>query len=166
LPITYFGVDFKNPNLAYQLKRRQMKLTLKIIALFAIIFVSSCKKDFEQRQNRTLLLTKPAGWVTLKIEQKETNGSWTDITSGVDPFDRDNVLIFDPYYVWAINEGLLRYPGNPIIAAQGTWSFVDDATKIQFVGGNTAELTELTETSMQYTVTTSTSTNRFTYKHP
>lgn len=147
-----------------------MKLASKILALFVIIILSSCKKDYEDRQNKTLLLTKPTGWLTVKIEKKEANGSWTDITSAVAALDVDNVLIFDPYYVWAINEGALKLPGNPQIAASGNWNFTDNnATKIQFVGGNIAELTELTETSMQYIVTVggiSSSTNRFTYKHP
>jgi len=143
-----------------------MKLTLKIVALFAIILISSCKKEFKDRQNKTLLLTKPVGWLTVKIEQNVANGSWVDITSSLDVFAVDNILIFDPYYVWAINEGALKFPGGPQIVAQGSWNFIDDATKIQFVGGNTAEITELTETSLQYVVTNSGSTNRFTYKHP
>ncbi len=143
-----------------------MNVSFKIFALFLIILASSCKKDIKERQNKTLLLTKPSGWLTIKIEQKSANGTWNDITSGIGPLDADNLLIFDPYYQWAINEGPLKFPGNPQIAAYGTWSFVDDATKIQFVGGNLAEITELTENSLQTVVTTTDATNRFTYRHP
>ncbi len=143
-----------------------MKLAVKIFALFAIILVSSCKKDIEEKQNKIILLTKPAGWLTIKIEQKAANGSWTDITSGLSALDADNILIFDPYSVWAINEGAVKLPGNPQIAASGNWSFLDGETKIQFVGGNLAEIVELTETSLQYIVTVNSTTNRFTYKHP
>lgn len=143
-----------------------MKISFKIFVLFAVILVSSCKKDFEAKQNKTLLLTKPSGWLTVKIEKKETNGSWTDITGGIGALDVDNVLIFDPYYKWAINEGALKFPGNPQIAANGSWSFVDNLSKIQFIGGNLVEIVELTDTSLQTTVTISGTTNRFTYKHP
>ncbi|MEJ5993936.1 hypothetical protein WG904_05825 [Pedobacter sp. Du54] len=143
-----------------------MKSAIKIFALFAIILISSCKKDFKDRQDKTVLLTKPTGWVTVKIEQRAENGTWNDITSDLNAFAVDNLLIFDPYYVWAINEGPIKFPGNPQIVASGSWRFTDDATKIQFVGGNLAEITELTETSLQYIVTANGATNRFTYKHP
>ncbi|RYG22329.1 MAG: hypothetical protein EOO07_00150 [Chitinophagaceae bacterium] len=143
-----------------------MKAAFKLFALFAIILVSSCKKDFEVKQNKILLLTKPSGWLTVKVEEKTANG-WLDLTSSMGPLAVDNILIFDPYYKWAINEGTLKLPGNPFLIASGEWSFTDNsATKIQFIGGNLAEIVELTETSMQYTVTSGATTNRFTYKHP
>lgn len=143
-----------------------MKSAVKLFALFIIILLGSCKKDFKDKQNKITLLTKPSGWLTIKIEEKAVNGSWTDITSGISALNVDNVLIFDPYYVWAINEGALKLPGNPQIAASGNWNFLDSETKIQFVGGNVAEIVELTETSLQYIVTVNSTTNRFTYKHP
>lgn len=143
-----------------------MKLAVKLFAFLVIILASSCKKDIKEQQNKILLLTKPSGWLTVKIEQKAANGSWNDITSEIDPLAVDNILIFDPYYKWAINEGPLKLPGNPQIVASGSWKFMDEATKIQFVGGNLADIIELTETSLQTQVTTGTSISRYTYKHP
>ena len=67
---------------------------------------------------------------------KGGNGSWDDVTASINVFDADNVLIFDPYYVWAINEGALKLPGNPQVPIVGEWNFLDKETKIQlFQGG-------------------------------
>lgn len=143
-----------------------MKSAFKLFALFIIIVLGSCKKDIEDKQNKIILLTKPSGWLTVKIEQKSSTGAWTDITSGIGALDVDNLLIFDPWYKWAVSEGDLKLPSNPQIAASGKWSFVDNETKIQFEGANLVEIIELTETSLQTSVTTNGVTNRFTYKHP
>ena len=147
-----------------------MKSTFKIFALLFVILFSSCKKELQEKQNKIILLTKPSGWLTLKIEEKSTNGSWVDITRTINPINIDNLLIFDPWYVWAINEGALKLPGNPQVPFFGTWSFTDKETKIQFKEGdklgNLVEVVELTETSLQTTFTSGVLTSRYTYKHP
>ncbi|MGF1922558.1 MAG: hypothetical protein ACQUHE_00145 [Bacteroidia bacterium] len=143
-----------------------MKSNFKIFALFIIVLLSSCKKEIEEKQNIILLLTKPSGWLTAKVEEKSATGTWTDITSKIGALDADNVLIFDPWYTWAVNEGALKIPGNAQIAASGTWEFKDNETKIQLKNGNLMEIIELTETAFQTVVTANGSTNRYTYKHP
>ncbi len=143
-----------------------MKSAIKLFALFIIILLSSCKKDFEEKQNKIILLTKPSGWLTLKIEQKSSTGAWADITSGIGPLDVDNLLIFDPWYKWAVNEGALKLPGNSQIAASGNWSFLNEETKIQLEGANALDIVELTETSLILEVAANGVTNRYTYKHP
>lgn len=145
-----------------------MKTSFKIVALFLIILVSSCKKDIQEKQNKIILLTKPSGWLVAKIEEKSTSSSpWVDITSTLSVFVVDNVLIFDPWYVWAVNEGSLKFPGNPQIPFSGTWSFTNNESKIQLDNGTVMEINDLTETSLQTTVvSTSGVTNRYTYKHP
>ena len=144
-----------------------MKTTFKILALFIIVLASSCKKEIEEKQNKIILLTKPSGWITTKLEEKTANGSWTDITNTIDPFAVDNLLIFDPWYNWAINENVLKFPGSAQIPFYGTWQFVDNETKIQLKDNNLLEIIELTATSLQTIVTNANgTTNRFTYKHP
>ena len=145
-----------------------MKISLKIITLFLVILASSCKKDIEEKQNKIILLTKPSGWLTVKVEEKPTSSNnWNDITSNIIPFDADNLLIFDPYYVWAINEGALKLPGDAQVPFSGTWSFVDNESKIQLHGSSSPmEITDLTETSLQTIVVTANGMIRYTYKHP
>lgn len=147
-----------------------MKSALKLFTLLLIILSTSCKKEIEDKQNKILLLTKPAGWVTLKVEEKSTTGTWTDITANIGAFEADNVLIFDPYYDWAISEGALKFPGSPQITASGDWYFLEKETKIQLREGTTLgnlfEIVELTETSFQILVNSNGKTYRYTYKHP
>jgi len=143
-----------------------MKVAFKIFALFVIMLASSCKKDIEEKQQKIILLTKPSGWLILKSEEKQANGSWLDITANRNPFDVDNLLIFDPWLNWAVNEGALKLPGSPQIPFLGTWSFIDNETKIQLDNGTIMEIMVLTETSFQTMVTTNGTINRFTYKHP
>lgn len=161
------AVDFKNLNLVYQLKQSQMKIFFKIFALSLIILASSCKKDIQEKQNKIILLTKPSGWLTTKIEEKQTSGNtWADVTYTIGVFDVDNLLIFDPWFVWAVNEGALKIPGNAQIPLSGTWSFTNNESKIQLDNGTVMAVNELTETSLQTTVTINGVTKRYTYKHP
>lgn len=143
-----------------------MKSAFKILALFLIILISSCKKDIKAVQEKTILLTKPSGWVTLKIEEKSTTGAWTDITGNPSPLDADNLLIFDPWFNWVVDEGPLKLPENRQVPAKGTWVFKDNETKIQIIDGNLMEIIELTATKLQTMVTADGTTKRYTYGHP
>lgn len=147
-----------------------MKSIFKIFALVLVVLFSSCKKEIEERQNKIILLTKPSGWLTVKLEKKATNGAWEDVTTNIGPFEADNLLIFDPYYVWAVNEGALKFPGDPQIQSTGEWSFLDKETKVQLSQsgkiGNLLEIIELTDTSLQLLVNSNGVTSRYTYKHP
>lgn len=161
------AIDFKSLNLVHQLKQPQMKIFFKIFALSLIILASSCKKDIQEKQNKIILLTKPSGWLTAKIEEKQTSdGTWVDVTYTIGVFEVDNVLIFDPWFVWAINEGALKLPGDAQIPLSGNWSFSNNESKIELDNGTVMELNELTETSMQTLITTNGVTRRYTYKHP
>ncbi|HTM97767.1 MAG TPA: hypothetical protein VL088_03445 [Pedobacter sp.] len=141
-----------------------MKSALKVLALLVIIVTASCKKDFKETQERTVLLTKPSGWLQLKLEQKSPTGTWLDITGNPLPSEKDNALIFDPWYGWTINEGALKLPGSGQVIASGTWSFVDKGVQIK--DGNLMEISELTETSLIVIVNSATGSYRYTYGHP
>ena len=141
-----------------------MKNTIKALLLLLIVLGTSCKKDFEATQKKTLLLTKPVGWLTVKVEEKGTNGNWTDVTNTLTPFEIDNRLIFDPFGAWAIDEGPIKFPGNPQINASGIWLFLEDGKKIQIVNGNLMEIEELTESKLQ-TLVPGTITRRYTFGH-
>ncbi len=153
-----------------QIATSNMKSAFKILALLLVILVSSCKKEIQEKQNKIILLTKPSGWLTVKLETKGANGAWNDITSNINIFDADNLLIFDPFNVWAINEGAIKLPGNGQVPIIGEWYFVDKETKIQLsqggTDGNLLDIIELTETSLQIIVVSNGVTNRYTYKHP
>jgi len=143
-----------------------MKSTFKLLTIVLIVLFASCKKEIEDKQNKIILLTKPSGWVTSKLEQKLANGSWVDITGNIGAFEADNLLIFDPWYSWAIDERVLKLPGSPQIPFSGTWSFTDKETKIQFKDGNLLEIVELTETAFIVTTVSNGETVRYTYRHP
>ncbi|RZK41539.1 MAG: hypothetical protein EOO90_10905 [Pedobacter sp.] len=146
-----------------------MKNTFKLLSFFLLVFFSSCKKEIQERQDKTIFLTKPSGWLTSKYEQ-QVSGQWIDITSTITPFDADNLLIFDPWGGWAIHEGALKLPGNAQVPFSGEWSFEEYETKIQLKQGdrvaNLMQIIELTENSFQVLVNDRGTTLRYTYKHP
>ncbi|SFH10365.1 hypothetical protein [Pedobacter insulae] len=141
-----------------------MKSALKILFVLLVVLTSSCKKEFKETQEKMALLTKRSGWITLKVEKKSSTGTWLDITGTPLPHEKDNALIFDPWYKWAIDAGLLKLPGDAQIIAYGSWSFVDKG--IQIEEGNLMEINELTETSLIVIVNSTTESFRYTYGHP
>ncbi len=143
-----------------------MKISFKLLALFLVILTSSCKKDFKEVQQNTIHLTKKAGWLTLKIEEKNAAGAWINITGNPSPFDVDNLLIFDPFFNWIIDEGPLKLPENRQVPFFGTWMFTDNGTKIQITDGNLMQITELSESKLVTIVTAGGVTRRYTYGHP
>ncbi|MES2417572.1 MAG: hypothetical protein V4541_05260 [Bacteroidota bacterium] len=143
-----------------------MKSALNVFLILLVVLGTSCKKDFKETQEKAILLTKPAGWLTLKTELKVDANNWVDITGTPLPTDADNLLIFDPWFSWAVSEGLTKVPGNAQIIANGTWNFIDNGTKIQITDGNLMEITELTETKLTVLVTADGLTKRYTYGHP
>ncbi len=141
-----------------------MKSALKILALLVIVLTASCKKEFKENQEKMAFLTKPSGWLRLKVEQKSSAGTWVDVTGNPSPLEKDNVLIFDPWYGWAINEGALKLPDASQILAAGNWSFVEKG--IQIEGANLMEISELSATRLIVIVNSTNSSTRYTYGHP
>lgn len=142
-----------------------MKIALKILALLFLMITVSCKKDFEENQEKIILLTKPEGWIRLKVEEKLPTGAWLDVTGYPSPIDKDNMLIFDPWYNWVLNEGKLKLQESPFIIDLGKWSFVDKG--IQLLDGDLMELNELSATSLVVTINKPARTSmRYTYGHP
>lgn len=134
-----------------------------ILIFFIALLFASCAKEAKDTQKQMILLTNPAGWLQVKTEAKTANGAWLDITGGGSDLDNDNLLIFDPWFNWAINEGQLKLPGNPQIVASGTWSFLDNNKKIQIVGGNLMEIITLTKTDFVTQVSVNGALLRYTY---
>ena len=141
-----------------------MKIALKILALLFLMITVSCKKDFEENQEKIILLTKPEGWIRLKVELKLPTGEWLNIMGTPTAIEKDNLLVFDPWYNWVLNEGKLKLQESPFIIDLGKWSFVDKG--IQLVDGDLMELNELSETSLVVTINSTIQTKRYTYGHP
>jgi len=141
-----------------------MKLIFKtvLVCLIAGLF-ASCAKEAKEMQKQLILLTNPSGWLRVKVEEKSTTGIWVDITDTTSPIDADNLLIFDPWFNWAVDEGELKLEANPQIIASGTWSFVDNMKKIQITDGNLMEIITLTKTDFVTVITTNGVTYRYTY---
>lgn len=142
-----------------------MKSAIKLMLLALIIFVSSCKKEESLAVKRLPLLTK-AGWLTLKVEEKQTDGTWKDVTGTPPVTDADDLIIFYGDGAYELNEGPLRLPTDPQISLTGKWTFVDDGNKIQFIGTNLMEVLELSDTKLQTLITQYTPNQRYTFGHP
>lgn len=142
-----------------------MKSTLKLIVLLLIVLGTSCKKDNAEAKRKLAALTK-AGWLTLKIEEKNADGSWKDVTGNPSPLDVDNLLIFRADGYCEVNEGPLKFPGNPQISFSGQWTFKDNATKIQVINDNLMEILELNDTKLQVLIVNLSPVRRFTFGHP
>jgi hypothetical protein len=141
-----------------------MKTALKILALLVVMISVSCKKDFKENQEKMILLTKAEGWVRLKVELKLPTGEWLNVTGYPTAIEKDNLLIFDPWYNWVLNEGKLKLQESPFIIDLGKWSFVEKG--IQLEEGDLMELNELSETTLIVTINSTVQTKRYTYGHP
>lgn len=141
-----------------------MKLIFKTVLVCLIVgLFSSCAKEEKEMQKQMILLTNPSGWLRVKVEEKSSTGIWVNITDTTAPIDADNLLIFDPWFNWAVDEGALKLEANPQIIASGTWSFVDNMKKIQITDGNLMEIITLTKTDFVTIITTNGVTYRYTY---
>jgi hypothetical protein len=141
-----------------------MKIAFKIFTLLFLIITVSCKKDFKESQEKMILLTKPEGWVRLKVELKLPTDEWVNITGVPTAIEKDNLLVFDPWYNWVLNEGKLKLEESPYIIDLGKWSFVEKG--IQLEEGDLMEVNELSETSLIVTINSTIQTRRYTYGHP
>jgi hypothetical protein len=141
-----------------------MKIAFKIFTLLFLMITVSCKKDFKESQEKMILLTKPEGWVRLKVELKLPTDEWVNITGVPTAIEKDNLLVFDPWYNWVLNEGKLKLEESPYIIDLGKWSFVEKG--IQLEEGDLMEVNELSETSLIVTINSTIQTRRYTYGHP
>ncbi|MCY1512463.1 hypothetical protein D9M68_469240 [compost metagenome] len=71
-----------------------MKSIIKtLIICLGLGLISSCAKEEKDIQRKMIMLTNPAGWVRVMVEEKASNGIWVDITGTPDPIEADNLLI-------------------------------------------------------------------------
>lgn len=142
-----------------------MKSALKLFVVLLVILGTSCKKDNAEAKRRLAALTK-APWIILKIEEKNADGSWKDITGNPSPIDADNLRIFGAYGYYEENEGPLKLPGNPQIQYTGQWIFTEKANKIQIINAQLMDIVELNDTKFQVTVNKTSTVERVTFGHP
>lgn len=144
-----------------------MKSTLKLILAFVIVLGVSCKKEDSEIKQKTTLLTK-AGWLTQKVEEKKTDGTWKDVTGTPLVTQQDDILLFRADGSYELNEGPLKFPGDPQVIASGTWTFLENGAKIQIVNGNLMQVIELTDTKLQVIVAGASPNpdQRYTFGHP
>lgn len=102
------------------------KISILLITLALLVsVVTSCKKD-DPAPTKTELLTK-ASW-TGTIQKEYTNGTLTDTYS-----------IADVKLLFKTNGTLDEYENN-VLVGSGTWTFIDNETKIQFIVDDTVLL--------------------------
>ncbi len=143
-----------------------MKSAFKLFTLlFIVLSTAACKKDGPEAIARLNALTK-SPWIVLKIEEKNADGSWRDITGYRSPIDIDNQRIFraDGYY--EENEGPLKLPGNPQIQYTSQWKFTEKAEKVQIINSSLMEIVELNDTQFVVTVNKTSTVEKVTFGHP
>lgn len=132
-----------------------MKSTLKIFIVLFVILGASCKKDENfVRKNMTYL--NKAGWLTLKTEEKTSNGGWNDVTGTANK----DVLFF-------YRNGDYTILGTTNLT--GKWMFVDNGKKIQILdGGNLMEILTLDDNTLEVLITKTAPAAdvRYTFGHP
>lgn len=147
-----------------------MKLSLKLIAIAVVFLLSSCDKEGKDIQRQMIYLTKTSGWKVAKLEKLGTDKKWLDITSTINALDADDFYVFDPFGNYWLDEGPLKFPGDPQIPYTATWYFKEDGAKIQIVDtsgpGDLYEINELNDATFVATVQRNADTFRYTFAHP
>ncbi len=143
-----------------------MKNALTLTIGFLIILTFGCsKKDPEPlSKTKTKLLTDKA-WIMTSLEDK-VNGMWVKDTHAPS-YEADNQYVFREDGSYEVNEGATkRLPNSTQIVYTGTWKFLENETKLQFIGGDITNIVALSETAFQFTGPIGIDDERYTFAHP
>ncbi len=112
---------------------------MRSIVLYSLVslslLVGCSKKDSPAPvvKTKTQLLTEK-DWILVSHQEKLSSSSnYTDITNQYLSCVLDNRHVFYISGVFEENEGAVRCSGNPQVVETGTWSFLQNETKIRFV---------------------------------
>lgn len=126
------------------------KLVVFLLAIALMPSLQSCKKKEEPKPTAKELLTK-ADWTHIKNEIYDANGNL------IITITLNNKMVFSPsgdYYYYNSSGNIYEY---------GTWSLLDDDTKIQLTehGGQprTFDIEKLTETEFNISLSGNTGKN-------
>lgn len=125
------------------------RLTFALVALAALtLMVSSCKKDNDNPtpstpapQTKTQILTSHS-WVVKSLMV----GS-VDYYNFIEDCEKDNFFTFKANGTSVEDEGATKCNPSDKQTIDGTWTFIDNETKIIMDGGDTVEVNTLTAES-------------------
>lgn len=123
----------------------------KLLPFLALVVVLvSCSKD-DPKTSKTDLISKT--WKTTSF----TIGG-QDVFSLYDACEKDNLVIIAKDGKYKEDEGLTKCnPADPQIIDSGTWSFLENETKLKIVysdsSSETYTITELTSTTLKLSIT-------------
>ena len=131
------------------------KLTGIVLALIISGMFTQCKKDKDKdiQQSKTDMLT--SGQWRIIAHTSNPGFDWnldgtkeTDLYSVYEPCEKDNYVVFKKDGTFETNEGATKCFSSDPQSEAGTWSFVDNETKIN-IDGDVATIEELTSTRMR-----------------
>lgn len=148
--------------------KKYIRITLTLPIVILAVYLSGCEKRAEEKTADQLLTENP--WLFSKWEERTNNGPWVDILPGADACETDAKTIFRVDNTYEINEGNSQCdPTDPFISDQGTWSFINNGTGINFWGGTDFSIAQLNENTLVISQTYSRPgtivEERITYKH-
>lgn len=118
------------------------QLLIASIACLALgTSLSSCKK----KKTSTDFLTDPAGWMVTKYEESINGGPFTPLT--LLSCDLDNRFYFLEGGTTRIEEGATKCNPSDPQTRTGTWSFIENNSKI-IIDGDTATINTLDENTL------------------
>jgi hypothetical protein len=133
------------------------KITLSLIAIFAILALSNCKKKTEEpvpAPSRSTLIVK--SWVLTGATASPAVNGLTNVYFLLPPCDADDQYIFKADKTIEVQEGSSTAckNGKPAteVKNQGTWSFNTDESKLTFKAGLfniQADILEMSATQMK-----------------
>lgn len=116
------------------------------VCLSAALLLSgliSCKKSATEK-SKVELLTQ-SSWKIAKEEEKAGTGSWVDYAAIAQPYDKDNIIIFNANGTFENNEGATKQsPSDAQIIGTGTWSLKNNNATLSTTGTGSTSADEQT----------------------
>lgn len=118
-----------------------------LLASILILAASSCKKDDEEKTNTDKLTGKNfvmSGW-TIDPPVTIQGTSFADLWSFLPECTKDDFMVFNADGTVTFDEGATKCdPGDPQ-TDQGTWTYVDNETKISVTADGETDVMEIVE---------------------
>lgn len=137
--------------------------------VIVLIAVAGCKKSSDNKSKTEFLTQAP--WIVSNVEEKNATGSWIVSTdwSATAACEKDDLTIFRTNGTYETNEGPTKCsPSDPHINQTGTWSFLENETKMK-VDTDVVTIEQLDESTLKIVTSYSFSSNilyfRATMRH-
>jgi hypothetical protein len=145
----------------------KVMIRISLMAVAAMLILSSCKKEDVKTQTKTELVTQ-GNWKLVSDMSKSGTGQWVEDIGSYATCESDNYFAFKADHTLEFNEGATMCDVTDPQSQTGIWAFTDNETKLS-LNGAPADLNELTSTSLiitfSFTGNGVTEYNKLTFRH-